>query len=82
MTHTTRAFRRSLRPRRKETARSYIVHHNGRPIVAAADVLDARMYVYRRTDTPETTTTWWTGTGKFLVDGRWSGWEVRGVETI
>lgn len=67
---------------RRLAVKSYVVHHAGQPVAAATERLKARGFVYRNAEKPDTTTTTWTSTGKFIVDGVWSGWEVREVTTL
>ncbi|GGR51476.1 hypothetical protein [Streptomyces roseolus] len=73
---------RSKRRREPKPNTTFVVHHMGRPVVAAGDAAAARAFVYSNADKPETHTVGWTRTGKFLVEGRFTGWEMREVQTL
>ena len=60
-----------------------VVHHDGRPVASAVDAAKARGFVHTRVDIGFVhSTTTWTATGKFLVNGRWTGWEIREVPAL
>lgn len=68
--------------KRRLATKSYVVHRNGSPVAAATERLKARVFVYRNTEDVDVRNTSWTSTGKLYVDGIWSGWEIREVETL
>lgn len=61
---------------------AFVVRHLGRPVATAPDADTARAFVYRNADKLATHTVSWTSTGKFLVDGSWSGWELGEVPAL
>ncbi|GHF94615.1 hypothetical protein [Streptomyces hydrogenans] len=80
MSHIWRSKRRR---EQKSAATVFVVQNQGRPVASTDDAAVARGYIHTRVDIGFAyTTTAWTTTGKFLVNGRWSGWEIREVRAI
>lgn len=80
-------YRWSSARRRREAAKAdekkYVVTNDkGRPVAVAPDETRARMFVYNNAELGINRTTHWTGTGKFMLDGAWTGWEVREVAAL
>ncbi|MFE6222949.1 hypothetical protein [Streptomyces sp. NPDC057854] len=70
------------RRREPKPTTAFVVHHQGRPVATAGDAAAARAFVYRSAEMSATHTVGWTGTGKFLVEGLWTGWELREVQAL
>lgn len=62
---------------------SFVVTDHSRPVATAEKQEDAELFAYRNSGGKlGKGPTEWTQTGKLLVGGRWTGWEVREVASL
>jgi hypothetical protein len=60
-----------------------VTNETGRPVAAAEKQEDAELFAYRNSGGKlGKGPTEWSPTGKLMVGGRWTGWEVREVASL
>lgn len=74
---------RRRRARDIEAVKHYVVHHLGKPVASSTDLMKARGHVQSKVNIGFVhTDTTWTTSGKYYVDHRWTGWEIREVAAL